>query len=40
MEDKETSMRESLALDAGMKELKVPGEIVTLDHYLQHGITC
>jgi predicted AAA+ superfamily ATPase len=38
MEDQETFERESRAFEAGLKELKIPGEILTLDAYLQHGI--
>ncbi len=38
MEDDATYKRESKALEAGMKEMKIPGEILTLDTYLQHGI--
>lgn len=39
MEDKETFERESTALETGMKELNIPGEILTLDAYLQRGVT-
>lgn len=38
MQDPKTLEREERALQAGMKELKVEGEIVTLDSYLRHGI--
>jgi len=39
MEDRSTYKRESEALLAGMKELNIPGEILTLESYLQKGIT-
>lgn len=38
MEDKLTIEREQRALQAGMEELKIDGEIITLDSYLQNGI--
>jgi predicted AAA+ superfamily ATPase len=38
MEDADTMEREERALQAGMKELKIDGEIITLDSYLQKGI--
>jgi predicted AAA+ superfamily ATPase len=38
MQDPDTAKREERALQAGMKELKIDGEIVTLDSYLRHGI--
>ncbi len=38
MQDANTAQREERALRAGMKELKIEGEIVTLDSYLQRGI--
>ncbi len=38
MEDEKTYQRESQALKSGMSELNIPGEIVTLDSYLQKGI--
>lgn len=38
MTDEKTFERESQALEAGMKELNIPGEILTLDSYLQKGI--
>ena len=38
MEDPDTYQRESSAYNAGIKELKIPGEILTLDSYLQHGV--
>jgi predicted AAA+ superfamily ATPase len=38
MEDPNTIERETRALEAAMKELKVDGEIVTLSSYLQGGI--
>jgi uncharacterized protein len=36
--DKKTVEREERALKAGMKELKIPGELVTLKSYLKNGI--
>jgi predicted AAA+ superfamily ATPase len=36
--DAQTLEREKRALEAGIKELKVEGEIITLDEYLQQGI--
>ena len=36
--DDNTMLREERALQAGMKELKVEGEIITLDSYLRGGI--
>lgn len=38
MEDQDTYERESSAFEAGIKELKIPGEILTLDAYLQRGV--
>lgn len=38
MEDQNTYERESRALETGMKELQIPGEILTLDAYLQRGV--
>ena len=38
MQDATTVVREERALQAGMKELKVEGEIITLDSYLREGI--
>ncbi len=38
MEDPDTYERESRALETAMEELKIPGEILTLDAYLQNGI--
>jgi predicted AAA+ superfamily ATPase len=38
MRDPNTMEREERALKAGMKELKVGGEIITLDSYLREGI--
>ena len=38
MEDPDTYQRESRALETAMEELKIPGEILTLDAYLQNGI--
>lgn len=38
MEDKMTLEREQRALFHGMKELKIDGEIITLDSYLRHGL--
>lgn len=35
----DTLAREQRALDAGMKELNLPGEIITLESYLQTGIS-
>lgn len=39
MNEPKTAEREERALKAGMKELKIEGEIITLDSYLEHGIT-
>jgi uncharacterized protein len=38
MEDPATMEREERALQKGMKELKIDGEIITLDSYLRKGI--
>jgi predicted AAA+ superfamily ATPase len=38
MQDTHTIEREKRALQAGMKELKIDGEIITLDSYLRNGI--
>jgi uncharacterized protein len=38
MQDPKTIEREERALQAGMKELKIDGEIITLDSYLRDGI--
>lgn len=38
MEDQETYERESKAFETGIAELKIPGEILTLDSYLQRGV--
>jgi hypothetical protein len=38
MQDAQTMEREEGALQEGMKELKIDGEIVTLDSYLLEGI--
>ncbi len=38
MQDPDTMQREKRALDEGMKELKIDGEIITLESYLQSGI--
>lgn len=38
MQDEKTLEREERALQAGMKELKIEGEIITLDSYLREGI--
>ncbi len=38
VQDAETLERETRALKAGMKELKIDGELITLDSYLQKGI--
>ncbi len=38
MQNPDTSEREERALRSGMKELKIDGEIITLDSYLQEGI--
>lgn len=38
MSDVETMQRETRALEIAMKELKVPGEMITLKDYLQTGI--
>ncbi len=35
MEDKETYERELRALQAAEQELKIPGEIITVDSYLR-----
>jgi hypothetical protein len=40
MQDEKTMQREERALRAGMKELKIDGEIITLDSYLREGIPC
>ncbi len=37
-QDINTFNRENRALQAGINELKIDGEIITLDSYLQHGI--
>lgn len=37
--DKKTYERELHALEAGMQELNIPGEIVTLESYLKQGIS-
>lgn len=37
-DDKNTLEREERALQSGMKELKIDGEIITLDSYLREGI--
>lgn len=37
-EDDETVEREQRALEEGMKELQMDGEIITLDSYLEKGI--
>ncbi len=39
IEDPKTFEREERALKAGMKELKIDGEIITLDGYLRKGIS-
>jgi uncharacterized protein len=39
MQDPETMERETRALQSGINELKIEGEIITLDSYLQKGIT-
>ncbi len=36
--DPNTLAREERALQNAMKELKIEGEIITLDSYLRHGI--
>ena len=38
IDDPNTLEREERALDAGMKELKITGEVITLDSYLRDGI--
>lgn len=38
MQDANTMEREKRALQIGMKELKIDGEIITLDSYLREGI--
>lgn len=38
MQDPKTMERETRALEAGMDELKIEGEIITLDSYLRKGI--
>jgi len=38
MQDANTMAREQRALQAGMEELKIDGEIITLDSYLREGI--
>ena len=38
MNDPNTMERETRALKAGMKELGIEGEVITLDSYLQHGL--
>jgi hypothetical protein len=38
LDDTNTLERETRALQAGMKELKIEGEIITLDSYLREGI--
>ena len=38
MQDPKTREREERALQAAMKELKIDGEIITLDSYLREGI--
>lgn len=38
IDDKKTFEREERALKAGMNELKIEGEIITLDSYLRRGI--
>lgn len=38
IEDEKTLQREQRALQAGMNELKIDGEIITLDSYLQSGV--
>jgi predicted AAA+ superfamily ATPase len=38
IQDPKTMARETRALEAGMKELEIEGELITLDSYLQHGI--
>lgn len=37
-EDEKTVARESRALEAGMKELKIDGELITLNSYLRSGV--
>ncbi len=38
LQNANTMAREERVLQAGMKELKIDGEIVTLDSYLREGI--
>ncbi len=38
MQDAKTMEREKRALDAGIKELKIDGDIISLDSYLREGI--
>jgi hypothetical protein len=38
MENPKTHERENRALEAGIKELNIKGEIVTLESYLRNGI--
>ena len=38
IQDKKTLEREQRALQEGIKELQIEGEIITLDSYLKHGI--
>ncbi len=38
LQDVDTVEREKRALQAGMKELKIDGEIITLESYLREGI--
>ena len=37
-DDKDTLVREQKALNAGIEELGIDGEILTLDSYLRDGI--
>ncbi|KKL24265.1 hypothetical protein LCGC14_2417030, partial [marine sediment metagenome] len=37
-DDKKTLARENRALKAAIKELKIQGEIITLESYLREGI--
>ena len=37
-DNKETYDREKRALETGIKELKIKGEIITLESYLREGI--
>ena len=39
MTDPETQQREKRALTAAIKELGVPGRIITLDGYLREGLS-